>query len=918
MDLFGAKVKLILLLLCCFCVLVAAYWLYIKQKPPVLSVEKTRFVPPRENITKHVLPNGMHVVLYKNDVLPKVLVQIAYNVGSAEEESGERGLAHLVEHMIFKGTDKLSESDLDAIARKFGASYNAYTSYDITSYYFETNKNNWRPFLDILADCMQNVRFEPEHLASEVKAVVQELNMGKDQYWRSLCYKGLELLFAANHPYHTPVIGYKEDLLTLTADRVKAFYKRHYTPDRATLFVAGDIDPTEMMATIEKQFSTIPASNSLPARAFPGPGAEICAQHVRFYEDVNSDHLLLCWPVPGYKKDQQHISEMLEGLLGMGQASILNRVLVDQHKVAASAGAQNWTLMEGGMFCIIVEPLAGKAERCVELVQEILKNLAINGAPAVDIERIAKIKMVSFFNQMIDYRSLVGDWIYSYFATGDEMHLFDSVDRFNTITSEDVKTFAKEYLDSFVMQRLEVLPLPAEQKARKEALKQAADELDRQILAKHQRTAPQEAVRAALDYQAPAQLEFTLPKPERVVQLPNGLTVILTPQHHVPLVSLGCFFKEASYLGDAREGVLVDLMMSLLLEGSKEFTKEENVNFFEQRGASYSFESGGAAMSCLASDFTQLTERFVHILQFPTFAQDALEKIRKVAIENCARSKDSAKDVAFRLLKSALFKGHPYAWTFDEAIADLSAATTSSLCALHKKLLTGGNMVLSVTGDFNVDEMEKVVRRYFEPLPVGEQSLVLPPQPEMHDEEQLTAELMRDQVFLVYGKKAQVTVHDPDYLPLRLLTTISFYSLGSRLFELRERTGLFYTAFGELAGKTGKQPGFDYVGMIVNPENLEKAEQGVYDCLAKIAEQGVTEAELAGAKQLYESGLVDMLGNNGKVCSLFNRLHSLGLPYDYYENSLQRVHAITVEELNAVAARYVSKDGFVRVRVGRV
>jgi zinc protease len=919
MDIFSTKVKLVLLLLSCCMLLMAACWLYVKHKQPEqLVLSKTPFNVPKDKITKKILPNGMQVLLYKNEALPKVLVQIAYNVGSAEETSGERGLAHLVEHMIFKGTDRLSEGDIDTIARKYGASYNAFTSYDVTSYYFETNKNNWRPFLDMLADCMQNVRFDPEHLASEVKAVVQELNMGKDNYWRMLILKAIELSFAPNHPYHIPVIGYKEDLLNLTADRIKAFYTRHYSPDRATLFVVGDIDADEMMRSIEEQFSAIPAGQKPTPTVFPGHGAEVSATSMRFYEDVSSEHVLLYWSIPGHKFEQQHVVDMVEGLLGAGQASLLNKLLVDEHKVAASASAYALKLMEGGIFCVMIEPLPGKKDRCIQLTQEAIVKLATDGVKVEEIDRIAKGKVVGFFNQMINYKSLVNDWLYSYFATGDEFDVFDCVNKFSSVTTTEVQHFAQQYLDPFLMQQLEVLPLPADKKGYKEQLKQAAAELDKEILAKHQRTSPKEQPRAANEYPNPMPLDFVLPQPERIVELANGLTVILLPQHHTPLVSLSCGFKDAAYFESAREGNVLDLMMGLLIEGSKNFTKQENVNFFEQRGAGYSFSKAGAGMSCLASDFDVLLERFMHILQFPTFPTDALAKVRQIAIDSFVRAKDEPSGLAARLLNSAIYKDNAYAWTFDEAIADLSAATPSLLRQLHASLITGSNVVLSVVGDFNADAMEKSIRSAFQVLPKGNfvSRETLPAQ--VNDFASINHKLVRDQLFLMYGKQGNVTVHDADFLPLKLLSTISFTSLGSRLFNVRETTGLFYTAFGSYAESAGIFPGTDSVGMIINPENLEKAEQAVYTLLEEIALHGVTEAELTAAKTQYEQNLVGILGQNGRLCSLFNRLHRLGLPYNYYENALKRVHEMTVEEVNAVAARHVNKDGFVRVCVGPV
>src|SRR5205814_2315738 len=146
--------------------------------------------------------------------------------------------------------------------------------------YFETNKNNWQPFLQILADCMQNTRFDSQHLASEVKAVIQELKMGKDNYWRTMILKACELIFPPNHPYHTPTIGFKEDLLNLNADNLKKFYKKYYRPDRATLFIIGDVNVDEAVTLAKQHFQHIAVEQGRVVKEPAAP--KLCRSEGRF------------------------------------------------------------------------------------------------------------------------------------------------------------------------------------------------------------------------------------------------------------------------------------------------------------------------------------------------------------------------------------------------------------------------------------------------------------------------------------------------------------------------------------------------------------------------------------------------------------------------------------------------------------
>jgi zinc protease len=918
MELLSTKIKIVLLLIACCGLLMAAYWAYMKQKKPALKATEMLFKPPKDKITKRVLPNGMHLLVYQNDSFPKVLVQMAYDVGSYVEEFGERGLAHLVEHMIFKGTDTLSETDIDAIARKYGATYNAYTSMDVTTYYFEANKNNWKPFLAILADCMHNVRFDSQHLASEVKAVVQELKMNKDSYWKVLLLKALELSFPANHPYHMPTIGFKDDLLTLSAEQVKAFYKKYYRADRATLFVVGDVDVDVVVTEVERLFDSPAPTTKPPQTLFPAPHTELAVNNTRFYEDVKSDHVALYWSIPGQKDEQDLIVDVVEAVLGAGHSGRLHRVLVDEHKVAASASVYALKLMEGGVFFVLLEPLPGKKDVCVELVKEELKKLATKGVSDVDLARIAKTKKVEFFEKMINFSGLVSDWLHSYFATRDELELFNSVNRYSLITSKEVQDFATAYLDPFLASQAEVLPLPENKKELRQQMKAASDELDKKILQKHQRSAPTEEPRAALQYQDPEPLVFNFPKPEKTITLPNGLTVLLVPLHHVPMITVVASFKDADYFVSAKEGHVFDLMMQMLLEGTKGSSKKETVDFFEQRGASFTFDGKGASLSCLTADLSVLLERFITVLSQPTFASDALEKLKKIAIDSLHRSKDEPKDIAARLLKNAMYKNTPYEWTYDEAIAEITSANASALKALHKQYVTAENLVVSVAGSFDPVEMEQVIRAYFGTMQTGVRLPAARIDYKASVPEQIDCAMTRDQVVLMYGRLSPATIYDNDYVPLKILNYICFNSLGSRIYKIRERTGLFYYASGEFAARAKKNVGFDYIRTIVNPENLEKAEQEIFACLQELAAQGVTLDELNAAKHSYEKDVIDLISSNFAIGKTVAGVYMLDLDADYHDKVLRRVHSLTLDEVNALVRRYVDGAQFVRVRVGRV
>jgi zinc protease len=921
MDLFTTKIKLVLLACAAVSAVAgAAYWYSLKRKNAMLHNSKKMIINvPHDRVKKKVLDNGMHVLAFKNDLLPKVLVQVAYDVGSYVEDSGERGLAHLVEHMIFKGTNVLSESDIDTIARKYGATFNAFTAWDTTSYYFEIDKNNWKHFLPILSDCMQNARFDPQHLASEVKAVVQELKMGKDNFFRLILYKACELGFPPNHPYHTPVIGYKEDLLNLTADRVKAFYKKHYRPDRATLFIVGDVDPDQAIAEAEKTFASLQAEKSSNTTVFPELHPELLSHHTKLFEDIQGGHLGLYWVVPGTKAEVEHIATCVEAILAAGESARLPHLLVDEKQVASSVTARVIKFMEAGLFLIVVQPVEGKTEECVALIRAELEKIMRDGVSQTEIERIAKVKTKGFFHKLQDNSNFVMDWITSYQATGDEMNVFARPGKFYAITQQQVQDFTRAFLDPFAMHRIDILPLPESKKALRADLKKQSDMLDQKILGHHVRTEPIEPPRAALTYPAPNSVDFTFPKPERIVTLDNGLQVLLCPRKNSPLISLSMTFKDSDYLESAKDGVLVDLMMGMLIEGSEKRDKQGNVACFEQYGASYSFAAQGAFFSSLSQDFEHIAHDFLNILTQPTFPKKSFEKVRAIFIDQYQRAKDSPKAVALQLLTNQIYRNHPYAWTFDEAVSIFEKATTQTLTHLHKQYINGKNMVLSVVGDFDNDTMERFIKQNFNALPQGD-AIVVPTVPPTTEKikDAIDFPMLRDQMIFLLGRPSALTMFHPDLIPLKLLNIICFGSMGSRIYKVREETGLFYGATGTFAAHATKQHGYDYMYMLISPENAPVAHTKIKEMLQDVGQNGITAPELEAARILYLKNLIDAVSDYTAIGRTINALYSRELGFDYYDKVLERIQTITVDELNTIAKKYCTDGGWCRVRVGRI
>lgn len=894
---------------------------YMKQhrEPYLVFKRKEPMSLPTDNVKKHTLKNGMNLLVFENKSVPKVLIQIAYDIGSSVEQEGERGLAHMLEHMIFKGTKELSEGDIDAISRKYGATFNAFTSHDVTSYYFEVNSANWKPFIPILADCMMNSRFDEQHLASEMKAVISELKMLKDSYWRVMMEEALRLCFPSNHPYHFSVIGFKEDLLKMSSGRLKRFYDKYYQPSRATMFVVGDVKSEDVIEEVEKHFSDIESSKEEKPNPFPEVVQEFATNKTTLYRDIEQPQIGFYWRIPGIKSKRDIERQALEIVLGGGEGSRIYKRLVEEEKVASSVMTGAIDLMEAGLFLVLITPHEGQSDKCRELLKEELDKFVSKGITEAELAKVVSNKQLSLLELFEDYQAFTVEWLQSFFATNDELSIFNQVNEFGSMTSEKLVLYVRDYLDPFLMNEIYMVPVPEEHKKRLLEVENQQSKLDSQILNTYVRTTPLEEPKAVHKLPSTQPLDFEFPHPTKTFTLKNGLKVLLYQNKQWPFMTARMYFRDASFFASARSGISISIMMNMLMEGSSDHSKKDNVEFFEGMGTSYNFGVSGAELTVLGDRFGESLKRAQQILLQPTFPADALKKIQAIEIDGYMRSKNDPMAIGLRLLNNEIYKGHQYQWSFDDAIDIIKGLSTRSLTDLHGKYVTPENMILTIVGDYKSDSIEKEITQLFSGWKAAGRIKEIDGQ-KIAQSKPVTIDhfMVRNQAVLALGRPSPITIEHPDLIPLKLLNYIAFYSMGSRLYKLREATGLFYHAQGAWAYNASREVGFDFLLSLLSVDKLDDAEKGMRAIVKEIADKGVTSDELDVARQLYTKTLIDASSSNASVARVLSTLEAFDLGFDYYDKVLERVNTMTVDEINAIAKKYFSTDNMHRVRVGRV
>ncbi|MFA5074520.1 MAG: pitrilysin family protein [Candidatus Babeliales bacterium] len=886
----------------------------------------------KNNIYKEILDNGLTILFYHKENTPEVILKVMYDVGSKDEESSEYGFAHLVEHMIFKGTEKLSEQDIFEIARKFGTNLNAHTSYDQTTYYFYTDNKNWKVFLNILADCMQNVRIADEHLASELKTVFDELKLRDGDSQGNF----LTELLSSNHPYHHPVIGYKENLLNLDPEKVRDFYKKYYRPDRATIIVVGDLDKNEVINEIKNLFGAIKSPAKSPAKSFQTKkntdfsyiNKDFFQKNIVVYKSNPYTSVYCAWNIPG---NQDIKSSLCSTIISKYLYNQLRKILQDEKTLTLHSSAFSFSLVKAGIFISTFMPQEQKgffSSKSIEEVTQICKDIIIkeiediisNGVPKDEFARIRKnekIVLLRSFDKCISIASAL-EW--SYLINKNEYQLFDELALLDSITNEDIKAFSYKYLRSNLMNLFTIKPLKDKEKDDWVKLQQNIDEYDNSILALKERTSKLEKPVTAYELPNPELLDVTFPKPDAEFDLSNGLHVIIKQRKDTPFIISNLFLKNFDKLGryfkENGKGHVPDLSRRLLLEGSEGYSKQDHRKFFDDLGAI----SNGEFISCLASDFDAAAQRQVYILTKPTYPKKAFNKDIKDSLEFMEKELENAGCVAADKLTKHLCQNDLLSQkTIQEEMSELKKINRSDLFEFHKKYMSPSNMILVVVGNFDEktirQQLENTYGQWKDSAQTCDIEKIKTNFPKLQNPKAKDQKvyLPKERVVLE-GGRITVKKDAKDYWELALL---GIY-VNKILFELREQHGIFYNCSCGLVGSSEEQESPAGINAEISLANTEPVLNLIKSTLNNIAQNGVPEQDFENFHNMIINSLGKSNQTNSEIAYYFGITKSEGHDWDYNEKLFKKCLNITREEVNEVAKKYLNPDDWSFVIVGRV
>ena len=851
-------------------------------------------------VHRTVLPNGLTVLVHCDGSAPVVAVVTYVKAGYFDETDDVVGIAHVLEHMFFKGTERRGVGEIAKETKASGGYLNAHTIYDHTSYYTVLPASGLAAGLDVQADAYANSVIDREELAKELEVIIQEAKRKSDNPG-AVAVETLYELLHQRHRMRRWRIGREARLRALTRDDLVRFYRNFYRPRNTILSIVGDVGIDETLRQVERLYGTIPDA---PIARVPGP-AELPQRELRYREwggDIAQTQLLFGWHTPGTLHADTPLLDLAASVLGAGRASRLYRA-VRERQLAASVSAFNYTPTELGVFGAHAETPPHTALDAARAIWGQVRTIREDGIGVHELERARRVfesRWIRRLETMEGKASYLAEWE----ALGDWRLGDRYLEHLITATPEQVTAAVGQHLDpayaAVVVYRPETSPEIA---ADAEAMRHAMD------------SAPPAPLPASTSRPATPVLtrepRVTLETEEAGVQVyrgPRDVPILLRPKRGAPIVHIGVFASGGAIDELATHAGLTMLMARTAIKGTSRRNATQLAEDAELLGGtigvSIGAESFGWTIAVPVKHTVAALELLADVVQRPIMNPDALEIERAVAVSGVKLLRDDMYRYPLRLALQAAFGAHQYGTPVTGTEDSLREITAEQLREWHRARVLGTSTMVGVVGDVDSDGIAAVAAREFSELSAG--VVATRTAPAWPNSGAMVVE-RRDKAQTALALAfPSPDLRDPARYTASLIAVIAS-GLGGRFFdELRDRRSLAYTVHAFAAERQLAGLFVSYIA--TSPEQEDVARQGLLEEFAKLREQPVRDDELARAKRYAVGSDAIRQQSGGAVLSDVIDAWLVGTGLSELEAFEERIEAVTPLAVRELARRYFDES----------
>ncbi|MBA3975817.1 MAG: insulinase family protein [Candidatus Solibacter sp.] len=856
-----------------------------------------------EGISEYRLANGLRVILFPDPTKSNITVNATYMVGSRHEGYGETGMAHLLEHLLFMGTER--HPDIKKELTDHGARPNGSTWYDRTNYFetFQATEENLRWALDMEADRMMNSRVEKKYLDSEMTVVRNEFEMGENDPGGVLMERVISTAYLW-HNYGKSTIGARADIERVPIDRLQAFYRRYYRPDNAILVVAGKIDEAKTLQMVHQYFGVLKNPAEPVPQTYTVEPTQDGERHVTLRRVGDTQMLAAVYHIAAGSHDDFAPMQIATRILSDAPSGRLYKAMVESKK-AASVMAMPFQLKDPGILLIMSEV---RTESDLNVAKTALTS-TMDGLPKTpftqeEVER-AKTQILKGIDLMMNNSEQVAMSLSEWQSMGDWRLLFLHRDRVRKVTAADVNRVAGKYLVASNRTLGEFIPEKSPVRA------EIPEAPDVAALVKDYKGDAQVSMGEAFDA-SPSNID------KRTIRgdLKGGLKLSFinkkTRGEQVTATIALHFGDEKSLMNRTAAGELAGAM---LMRGTAKRTRQELKDEFDKLKAQVSI--GGSATGASASiqttkeNLPKVLDLVAEVLKEPAFPENEFENLRQAQLAAMEGQKSEPQALAMIELQRKMApyaKGDVrYVDTIDESIADLKAAKLDDLKAFYKDFYGASNGEAVIIGDFEPEATQQQLSRLFNewksPKPytrVAKSFKAIPAEAKAIETPD------KANAMWVAGLPVQLKDTDAEYPALVLGNYILGSSgMGSRLFgRIRNKEGLSYGVGSAFSGTPTEDLQMLFAYAICAPENAPKVEASFKDELAQIITKGYTQEEVDAAKKSWMQSRQVSRAQDRELAGRMQSQRFFGRTMAFDSEMEAKVMAVTPAQIQAAMKKH--------------
>jgi zinc protease len=853
---------------------------------------------------KHVLGNGLTVIIHEDHKAPVAAVSLWYHVGSKDEKPGKTGFAHLFEHLMFNGSEHYNDEYFRPMEKAGATKQNGNTWLDRTVYFENVPVSALDLTLWMESDRMGHLlgAIDQKKLDEQRGVVQNEKREGENQPYGKVDELMTASTYPPGHPYSWTTIGSMEDLNAASLADVKEWFRTYYGAANVVLVVAGDVQPAEILKKVELYFGDIPAGP--PLKRQQAWVAKMSGEHRATLQDrVPQARLYKVWNVPGMAERDFTLLDLYADVLAGSKNSRLYKRLVYQEQLATSVSAGLGPFELGSQFQIDVMVKPGAGLGAVEqLVNDELRTLLRDGATQAELDRIKTVRYAGLVRGLERVDGFGGKS-----AILAESQVYGGSPDFyrqrlrwqQDATREDLRGAAQRWLadGAFVLQ---VLPVPEHSAAKGGA--------DRSRLP---------ATGTPPDLKLP---------PLQRDQLSNGLKLALAERHNAPVVQMNLIVDAGLSADSADQAGTAKLTLNMLDEGTPSRSSLEIAARAEELGAQLSTgsiqDSSYINLSAIKNKLADSVELFADVILHPAFPEKDFTRLQAIRLAEIQQEKAQPDGIAFRNYRRLLFgPGHAYAnaGSGNGTEATVRALTTDRLRAFHRRWVRPDNATLLIVGDTTLAEVKPLLEKQFggwkapaEALPGKNVAPVaLPGRPRV-----FLINRSGSEQSLILAAHVAPPKSDPDDIAMQAANTVLGGLFTSRLnMNLREDKHWSYGAASGLVEARGPRPFIAYASVQTDKsaESMVELRKELVDAVAK---RPLKESEIEQARKALVLSLPGDNETTPEVAGSFVNILTFGLADSYYNDFVGKVRGLTLAQANAALKRLVHPEALTWVVVG--